>query len=56
MPIQSLAPQLIATGFISPPVAHTHVLLIRAATVGFVRLAQQAAGTGRLRKLSFEVH
>jgi hypothetical protein len=53
---QSLATQLVAAGFISSPVAHAHVPVIRAATVGFVRLAQQAAGTGRLRTLSFEVH
>jgi hypothetical protein len=52
----TLAAQLVAAAFVSAPVAHTHVLVIRAATIGLMRLAEQAAGAGRLRTPSFEMH
>ena len=53
---QTLAAQLIAAALIAPTIAVLHVLVIGAAAVGFVRLAEQAAGAGALWTFALVVH
>ncbi|CAD5246937.1 hypothetical protein BOS5A_110101 [Bosea sp. EC-HK365B] len=53
---ETFAAQLFAAAFVAPTIAVLHVLVIGAAAIRLVRLAEQAAGAGTLRAFAFVVH
>jgi hypothetical protein len=53
---ETFAAQLVAAALVAPTIAVPHVLVIGAAAIRLVRLAEQAAGAGALRAFAFVVH
>jgi hypothetical protein len=53
---QTFAAQLLAAALVAPTIAMLHVLVIGAAAIRLMRLAEQAAGAGALRTFAFVVH
>jgi hypothetical protein len=53
---QTLATHLVASNLKAPPIAKTHVLVTRAAAIGLMRLAQEAARTRGFWAFAFVVH
>src|SRR4051794_6221131 len=54
--VQSFAAHLIAPGFKTPAIAKAHFLVSGTASVGLVRLAQQASRTRGFRTFALVVH